>query len=217
MYYTKKAPAPSINEQSLIRQGENLLYDARLLHKDLRSKRQFADWAKDKIVNSLFREGVDYFSQKSEKLGVGRKGMDYHLTLDTAKHIAMMENNEIGYAVRCAFIQKEKESRIGILPREAEAFKGLRRKTINGRSMYPYKLFLREKAGYGQRSSGYHYKAGYPGHFVTMDGLSYISEELALQIYHSRRLQVAREANKAMQPVLPFNFGEPLQIKGGIA
>lgn len=214
MSASNKAAAP---ELPIIQQGENLLISAILLHSKLKVKTVFSNWIQRRIEKYGFEINQDFFPNLEKSTG-GRKSTDYLLTLDTAKELAMLEENEIGRAIRRYFIQKEKESRIGVLPREAEAFKGLRRKTINGRSMYPYKLFLREKAGYGQRSSGYHYKAGYPGHFVTMDGLSYISEELALQIYHSRRLQAARAANKAMQPVLPFNFGEqPIKLKGGIA
>ena len=80
--------------------------------------------------------------------------------------------------------------------------------------MYPYRQFL-TTVGYSGKSSGHHYKVGYPGHFVNMDAVSYVSEELAIQIFHSRRLTATRQVNKAMQPVLPFNFGEPLKIKGG--
>lgn len=217
MSCTKNSPAPTINELSLIRQGENLLYDARLLHRDLKVKSIFQNWIKRRIEEFGFTEGSDYFPNlESKKTGRGgHNSINYLLTLDMCKELAMLERNEIGRAIRRYFIAKEKEAR-GVLqlPKEAGMFKGLKGTTINGRKMYPYKEFL-QSVGYSKRSSGYHYKVGYSGHFVTMGTLSYLSEELALQIFHSRRLTAARATNKAMQPVLPFNFGEPLQLKGG--
>lgn len=205
------------HELQVVQQGEHLLVDARLLHKQLGSKRQFADWVKQKIINSLFKEGQDYFSQKSEKLGVGRKGNEYLITLDMAKHIAMMEDNEVGYQVRCKFIQKEKELRgVSYLPKEANVFKGIKSHSVNGRKMYAFKQFM-VTVGYSNKSSGYNYRIGYAGHFVTMGAVCLISQELALQIYHSRRLAATRRVNKQMQPVLPFNFGEPLKLGGANA
>lgn len=194
------------NELPIIQQGENLLYDARLLHKNLKSKRQFADWAKDKIVNSLFKEGVDYFSQKSEKLGAGRKAIDYHLTLDMAKHIAMLENNEVGYAVRNVFIQKEKEARgITHLPVEKQLLKGLKPQRISDKLMYPYTEVL-ERCGYSTRSSSSSRKAKYWMHFVKFGNKLYITEEFALQLYKQRQVISNRAALVAMQPVLPLSF-----------
>src|SRR5690606_435084 len=113
--------------------------------------------------------------------------------------------NEVGRAIRRYFIRKEKEARgVGLLPAERGLFTGMRRKIINGRNMYPFRQFLREKAGYSPRSSGYHYRVGYANHFVTVDNVALISEELALQIYHSRRLTANRASLREMQPVLPF-------------
>lgn len=85
--------------------------NARDLWKQLQSKRQFADWIKDRLTR--FVENIDYvlISQNYEikKRGGDRKSIDYFLTVDTAKMICMLENNEIGDKIRRYFIQCEKE------------------------------------------------------------------------------------------------------------
>ena len=81
--------------------------NARDLHKALESKRQFADWIKARL--GRFVENVDYIciSQKSE---IGNKPLkEYILALDTAKMIAMLENNPKGDEVRKYFIECEKQ------------------------------------------------------------------------------------------------------------
>ena len=80
---------------------------ARELHESLGSKRQFADWVKDRTEKYGFEENQDYitFSQNSEK---GRPSKEYFITLDMAKQLAMVENNEKGMQVRKYFIECEK-------------------------------------------------------------------------------------------------------------
>lgn len=81
--------------------------NARDLHKVLESKYQFADWIKTRLEETDARENIDYivFSEKSEK---GRPLIEYALTTDIAKEIAMLERNEIGKKVRRYFIEVEK-------------------------------------------------------------------------------------------------------------
>lgn len=73
------------------------LVDARELFIRLRGENtqtKFTDWISEKINKYGFIEDVDFtsFSQKNEK--GGRPTIEYALTLDTAKEIAMVENNE---------------------------------------------------------------------------------------------------------------------------
>ena len=83
---------------------------ARELHTFVGSKRQFADWIKNRIEKYGFVENVDYvtFSQNCEK---GRPSQEYFITLDMAKQLAMVENNEKGMQVRKYFIECEKKLR----------------------------------------------------------------------------------------------------------
>ena len=90
--------------------GEPIV-DARELHIALNNKRQFTDWIKQRIEQYGFTENVDFttFSQNCEKPKGGRPTIEYALTLNTAKEIAMVENNDKGREIRKYFIQVEKD------------------------------------------------------------------------------------------------------------
>lgn len=86
------------------------LCDARDLHSFLSVGRDFSTWIKDRIEQYGFVEGEDFSPFLGKSTG-GRPGMEYHLTLDTAKELAMVENNEQGRQVRRYFIAMEREAR----------------------------------------------------------------------------------------------------------
>ena len=91
------------------------IVDARELHIALKNKRQFADWIKQRIDQYGFIEDVDFTTfhnfVKREGSNLGSKTTEYALTLDTAKEIAMVENNEEGKKIRRYFIEVEKKAR----------------------------------------------------------------------------------------------------------
>lgn len=95
----------------------NWIVDARELHEKLVVGKDFASWIKDRIEKYGFVEGEDFTpnSVNSAKstfgANVGRPRIEYQLMLDTAKEIAMVENNEQGRAIRKYFIEIEKRSR----------------------------------------------------------------------------------------------------------
>ena len=66
--------------------------NARDLHAFLEVKKDFSDWIKKQIERARLLEGRDYiiFPQKGENTGRGRSSLEYHLTIEAAKHIAMM-------------------------------------------------------------------------------------------------------------------------------
>ena len=198
--------------------GEKLLVDARLLHRKLESKQDFSTWIKERIEDFGFEETNDYsiklWNQKRKGNGGDRRSIDYLLTLDTAKELAMLERNEIGRMIRRYFIQKEKESRgeILALPKDDKVFAKLQTLNINGRTLYPFCQFVRSIGG---KTPGSSYVKRYPNHFVEFDDLRYVSEELALQIYFNKRIRAARLANSAMQPILPYDFADRKELKGG--
>lgn len=93
-------------------QGENgQVVDGRELHEFLESKRQFADWIKDRIQKYGFIDGDDYVSLSQKCEGNNATRIDYILKIDTAKEIAMVENNEKGSQARKYFIAVEKKFR----------------------------------------------------------------------------------------------------------
>lgn len=87
-----------------------LLCNARDLHAFLEVGKRFASWITDRLNEYQFVENQDYIaiSQKRE-IGHGRGRKDYHLTLDTAKELAMVERNEKGRQIRRYFIECEKK------------------------------------------------------------------------------------------------------------
>ena len=84
--------------------------NARELWQKLESKRQFGDWIKDRLDG--FTEGQDFTVHKIVKGNDGRfRPTEYIISLDVAKHIAMLERNEQGRKIRQYFIEVEKEFR----------------------------------------------------------------------------------------------------------
>ncbi|HAG0017518.1 TPA: phage antirepressor Ant [Salmonella enterica] len=89
-----------------------LLCNARDLHDFLGVGKVFAAWITSRIADYEFVENQDYvIFSNSGKNTVGRRCKDYHLTLDTAKELAMVERNEKGRQIRRYFIECEKQLR----------------------------------------------------------------------------------------------------------
>lgn len=90
-----------------------LLCNARDLHSFLAVGKMFAAWITSRLEEYGFIENQDYIllsnsgKQTSGRGGHNRK--DYHLTLDTAKELAMVERNEKGRQIRRYFIECEKQ------------------------------------------------------------------------------------------------------------
>ncbi|KDN09400.1 AntA/AntB antirepressor domain protein [Gilliamella apicola] len=97
---------------------------AKQLHHFLGVGRDFSTWIKGRIEQYGFIENDDYVvfdspelvnqSIKNKQLnkretvrGGDRRSIDYHLTLNMAKELAMIENNEKGRAIRKYFIRCE--------------------------------------------------------------------------------------------------------------
>ncbi|PIJ50650.1 phage antirepressor Ant [Erwinia sp. OLTSP20] len=91
-----------------------LLCNARDLHAFLGVKRDFSTWLSGRVIEYKFIKDQDYVLVPQNggiKNGRGgdRRSKDYHLTLDTAKELAMVERNEQGRQVRRYFIECEKK------------------------------------------------------------------------------------------------------------
>lgn len=83
--------------------------NARTLHGYLEVGRDFTNWIKSRITKYGFQENLDY-SLTLAKTGVRSNVVqkDYLLTLDVAKELSMVENNDKGRAARRYFIRCEK-------------------------------------------------------------------------------------------------------------
>ncbi|WP_336288708.1 antA/AntB antirepressor family protein [Bartonella sp. CB60] len=87
--------------------------NARELHAFLEAKRDFSNWIKDRINKYRFIENRDYivFTNFGENLQGGRPSKDYALTLDVAKELSMVENNQKGREARQYFIECERRAK----------------------------------------------------------------------------------------------------------
>ncbi|MCM3618716.1 antA/AntB antirepressor family protein [Sutcliffiella horikoshii] len=88
--------------------GEKLV-NARDLHTQLVVGKDFTSWVKDRIQKYGFVENEDYVltvTKTGERQNVLKH--DYWLALNTGKEIAMVQNNEMGRAIRKYFIEVEK-------------------------------------------------------------------------------------------------------------
>lgn len=95
--------------------------DARDLHKFLQVGKDFSTWVKGRIKKYEFVEGVDFAiscspnlvssnNQGLSNLIAGENRLDYHLTINAAKELAMVENNEQGKQARRYFIECERRA-----------------------------------------------------------------------------------------------------------
>lgn len=113
--------------------------NARELHQKLGSKQRFADWIKNRIEKYGFVENQDYevfhkimknsndvenqdfevFHKIMENSNGGRSRIEYALSLDMAKELCMVENNDAGRRIRKYFIDMESEARKLMLQQSA--------------------------------------------------------------------------------------------------
>lgn len=88
--------------------------NARELHQKLGSKYQFANWIEERIEKYGFVENQDYevFKENLKNSKGGRPSKEYALSLDMAKELCIIENNEKGRMIRKYFIEVEKAARV---------------------------------------------------------------------------------------------------------
>ncbi|MBQ9183627.1 MAG: antA/AntB antirepressor family protein [Neisseriaceae bacterium] len=89
-----------------------LMCNARELHEFLQVGREFSTWIKDRIKKYGFLENQDFcsFDNFVKRETGGSVRIDYHITLDMAKELAMVENNAMGRQIRRYFIACEKQA-----------------------------------------------------------------------------------------------------------
>ncbi|WP_144754973.1 antA/AntB antirepressor family protein [Bartonella saheliensis] len=82
--------------------------NARDLHAFLEITSKFADWIKNRIIKECkFLENINFITL-SKNLENGGKVKEYHITLDMAKHLSMIERNDKGHEARQYFIKCER-------------------------------------------------------------------------------------------------------------
>lgn len=105
-----------------INQQEATLINARELHAHLRVETKFSTWIVRRVEDFGFIKNEDFIvveplPKNGKQLSTGGSGwfgeskIDYHITLDMAKELCMVERSEIGRQARRYFIEMEKEHR----------------------------------------------------------------------------------------------------------
>jgi phage anti-repressor protein len=95
-------------EKAKFKNKEINTVNARNLHKGLESKQDFSTWIKSRLEG--FIENTDYIRLHKKVEANNATMIEYFLTIETAKNIAMMERNEKGHEVRKYFIAMEKKA-----------------------------------------------------------------------------------------------------------
>lgn len=101
-----------INDGTQVGQELIQTVNARELHGFLKNGKMFAHWIKDRIEKYGFQDGTDYTTttnlpNRAISSG-GRRVTEYHISIDMAKELAMVERNEQGKQARLYFIECEK-------------------------------------------------------------------------------------------------------------
>ena len=172
---------------TIIEQKGIQLVDARELHRKLQTRRDFSNWIKGRIQEYGFVANEDYFvednqykntenqilRQNGRKIEKGRPTIDYYLTVNMAKELAMVERNEWGRKIRRYFIEMEKIAQQSIIKMPPSL-------NVYGKEALPYIEWLLLHQ-YSVTSGQYHRRIKkHPQQFYrTAEGKWYINREFA--------------------------------------
>ena len=114
-----------------VKEGKETV-NARELHSFLESKQDFSTWIKNRIEKYGFIIDSDFTNHKFVERGATK--IDYYISIDMAKELSMVENNDRGREARRWFISREKQVAlmaddpiIGMRLRQIETEKKLQR------------------------------------------------------------------------------------------
>lgn len=89
--------------------SQNNSVDARALHEFLEVGTRFNGWITGRIKQYGFVENEDFVTFAENPVKLGRPSKEYAVSLDMAKELSMVENNNKGREARRYFIQCEKD------------------------------------------------------------------------------------------------------------
>ena len=92
--------------------------NARELHEVLESKQDFSTWIKRRLEETDAVENVDFICFHKKMEANNATMIEYILSTDIAKEIAMLERNEVGKKVRRYFIEFEKAHKQNFIPQD---------------------------------------------------------------------------------------------------
>jgi phage anti-repressor protein len=97
----------------IITNGDVKAVDGKLLHEFLEVGTKFSDWISRRVEKYDFVDGLDYQALTEKKVtaqGNEVEQTNYIISLDMAKEVAMVENNDKGKQARRYFIEVEKKA-----------------------------------------------------------------------------------------------------------
>lgn len=157
-----------------------LAVDARKLHGALAVGKDFSTWIKDRIDRYNFQENEDFiiFTDSGEKSGRGRPAIEYLLSLDMAKELCMVENNENGRLARKYFIACERALRSQALALPQDYSSALRALAdeVDRRKQAELALTQTQEALVVAKQDALEAKSalGFAGEYVQVKGLSWV-------------------------------------------
>ena len=134
-------------------------------------------WIERRIEEYGFVEGFEFFP-KLGKTPKGSKGgrptIEYYLSISMAQELCILDNTEIGKAIRLYLLQmlNNKNNPLSVL-------EGLPFLTVNQRIMYSYRAVQR-LLGYSIKSSLSNVRKKYESQLYIQERVAYITEEYAL-------------------------------------
>lgn len=92
--------------------------NARDLHSSLGVGKDFSNWVKTQIKRADLVENKDFLkvAQKGELSATGQTSVEYHLTVEAAKNVAMLSGTAKGKEIRAYFIECERKALAPSLP-----------------------------------------------------------------------------------------------------
>lgn len=150
-----------------------LMVDARQLHKKLKVQTQFSKWIQRRIDEYGFQEGLDFYPNLT-KSSFGRPTIEYQLTTIMAQELCVLDNSSFGKAIRLYLLKILNESQD-----KSNIFKDIPYLTINGRKLYCYRS-LQRLLGYSTKSSVSNVRRKYADHLHMHLNRAYVTEEYAL-------------------------------------
>ncbi|MEQ1412253.1 antA/AntB antirepressor family protein [Acinetobacter indicus] len=96
--------------QGFLANKTQTLVNARDLHHFLGSKKDFSSWMKSRINEYKFKEEQDYFRLTQKVEANNATMIEYHISLDMAKELSMVERTERGRQARQYFIAMEQKA-----------------------------------------------------------------------------------------------------------
>ena len=179
----------------------DLVCNALKLHQRLKTKTRFDNWIQRRIQDFDFQEGYDYCPKLDVRSDgkAGRKRINYELTIDMAKELAMVEKNDEGKMVRRYFIAVEKafKEAIAKLYRPINGITPLHK---DGKIGYPRKEFL---ISIGRSyKNGYRLRQQYAKDCFDISHTACISERLAALLadrYMNRQTELDLRTDKTRE------------------